>query len=148
MTDFDRDADLRRRFARLRHEESVPDYAHTIAAARHRRKEETPERWWLYPALAAPLAAVALAVWLLWSPGGPQGTPPTSIALRSAAEGSLGSWETPTDELLEMPGADLLSGVPAMGESDLDSGFLDDLDLGGGANSGQPSASARTRRYV
>lgn len=99
------DGDLRERFARLRTElaERAPDFASTWerAGAPHRAR---------LPLLLAG-AATALAGLLLLRPT-PAPTPPSPAG---AVLPSLGEWRAPTDFLLQTPGRELLSQLPALG---------------------------------
>jgi hypothetical protein len=113
----DEDLELREEFARLRREElaTLPPFARTIAAARAKVGDRARPRRWAF-AIAAPLAAAAaLALWLVASPETPQTAGPTEVALG----GTLESWDTPTDYLLDAPGTDLLDSLLDLDETDL-----------------------------
>jgi len=97
------DARLREAFRELRRAEStdVPSFARTLAAARSRR---APRMLGWRPLLAT-AAAAAVALWFLPRPAHEPAAPAAWI-------GSLGTWTTPTDVLLETPGRDLLRDLP------------------------------------
>ena len=107
MSDDDRN--LRERFARQRSEEArdVPDFARAWAAAQQRGRR--PPRRGRLVLLTAGAAAAAVAMVLLWHPSPPPLPPSASTSP------SLEQWRAPTDFLLQTPGRELLSGVPAFG---------------------------------
>jgi hypothetical protein len=106
MSDDDRD--LREHFARQRSEEArdAPGFAQVWAAAQERGRRPRRGRLTL---LTAGAVAAAVAMLLLWRPSPPP--PPPS----ASASPSLGRWRAPTDFLLQTPGRELLSGLPAFG---------------------------------
>lgn len=105
------ESELRRRFEQLRAADRVraPSFSETYARARERR-----ERHWalrVQPlAIGAAAAVVIAAAWLAharsFSP--------------SAVTPTIGTWQAPTDALLRTPGSELLSAMPALGASVLD----------------------------
>jgi len=98
------DQDLRDHFAALRrdNEAGAPSFHATQAAARSRRLSHRPE--WLMPAVAAVALLVAAAVAFL-RPRAPR-HPLVSLAVTR--------WQSPTDFLLQVPGAEYLTSVPKL----------------------------------
>ena len=130
MTDVGDDRDLQGRFTRLRREEAArpPTFARTLAAARSRI--ELRARRWVSAATVALIAAgIALAIWLV-RPSGPSDRESTmDVAEIAFDETSIGTWGGPTDELLDVPGMDLLGDVPALGQDGYyDLEFSDELE--------------------
>jgi hypothetical protein len=101
------DARLREAFRALRRAESAeaPSFARTLAAARSRRTPRALGWRPLAATAAAAAAALAVALWLVPRPAHEPAPPAARI-------GSLGTWATPTDVLLETPGRGLLRDLP------------------------------------
>lgn len=96
--------DLRDRFATLREKDAraAPPLAAVLAAARRTGNAgPRPLRW--APALAAVAVAVVLVVQTVLGPNGPR-QPLVDLA--------TARWHSPTDFLLELPGAEYLEAVP------------------------------------
>jgi hypothetical protein len=105
------DSELRRRFAQLREtdRENAPSFAQTYRHKRVRRISRVPMG--IRPLMIGAAAAViVVAVWIgrerLFSP--------------ALATPAIATWRAPTDILLDTPGSELLSAMPALGASVLD----------------------------
>jgi len=100
------DQDLRDPFAALRDEDTAhaPPLSTLLAQARRRRPAHRPLKRFA-PAIGAAAAAILLAVALL-RPGSDQ-RPLVSLA--------DARWQSPTDFLLRVPGAEYLESVPSIG---------------------------------
>ena len=98
------DERLRERFQALREVEAgrAPRFEHTLERAEASRAGSR-SRWLLAPAAAV---AVAATFWLVLARPTPRPQP---------APFDPGSWAMPTDVLLDMPGAELLREMPAIG---------------------------------
>lgn len=98
-----RDRDLRDLFAALRRdsEAAAPSFQATQEAARARRLPHRPG--WLIPAVAAAVLLVGAVVIL--RPRAPR-QPLVSLAVPR--------WQSPTDFLLQVPGAEYLTTVPKL----------------------------------
>lgn len=137
---------MRALFTELRREDagSAPTYAATMAAAR--RKERVrghPERRWLFGAAAVPVAAgAALAIWLAIAPESPAPSKRMDVAF-TLDEELIVDWSSATDDLLEMPGGDLLGTVPSLGDDGFGIEFPEDPNPGADA-----AATGFTRRYA
>ena len=95
-----------------------PTFARTLAAARSRI--EPRARRWVSAAAVAPIAAgIALAIWLVRPPGPSDRESTMDVAAIAFDETSIGTWGGPTDELLDVPGMDLLGDVPALGQDEV-----------------------------
>jgi hypothetical protein len=105
------ESELRRRFARLREAEqaSAPSFAQTYGRARARRGWRAPVHAW--PLVIGVAATVAIA--LVWRVSARSFSP-------SAVTPTIATWRAPTDVFLRTPGSDLLSAIPALGASVLD----------------------------
>jgi hypothetical protein len=105
------ESELRRRFAALRDADraGTPSFAHTYARARGRHGVRSTLR--VSPLVMSALTAGAIAaVWLAHArPFSPADVTPT-----------IGNWHAPTDVFLRTPGSELLSTMPALGASVLD----------------------------
>jgi hypothetical protein len=105
------ESELRRRFEQLRaaDREGAPSFAQTYARARARR---TWRRALRVQPLAIGAAAVVMiaAAWLAHS---------RSLS-PSALTPTIGNWQAPTDVLLRTPGSELLSAIPELDASVLD----------------------------
>jgi hypothetical protein len=103
--------EIRGRFAQLREadQESAPSFAETYGHARARRSQRAVRP--LRPlAIAAGTVIAMAAISLAYS---------RSLS-HSAATSSIATWRAPTDVLLKTPGSELLSEMPALGASVLD----------------------------
>lgn len=117
MNRDDMDGDLRERFARLREDERAR--AGSFPRVRARSSGERQRRW--TPSIRVAMAAAAVVAFAFVTA--------TSLSDRrgtaSVARGSMpalsalpvGSWEAPTDFLLETPGAPLLNTLPSIGRT-------------------------------
>lgn len=122
------DRDLREAFGRLRDADAsrTPDAAILLARARAQAdRPDAPElesarrrrAWrrglrWGVPGVSVALAAGLAAVLLV--PGGGDEDAAFDQAVQAWAE-TGGSWRSPTDDLLRMPGDELLRTVPRIG---------------------------------
>lgn len=110
MTTID-EGELRRRFAELREDDGkrTPTFARLYARGPARRSWRAMFRPRLL-AIGAAAAVATAAVLTAHARSSPvrEGTPPIS------------TWRAPTDILLRTPGSELLSEMPALGESVLD----------------------------
>lgn len=115
MSEHAGDERLRRAFDALRAADGAraPAFGSTIASARARRSRSGHRRVLL--AAAAILGAAAITSWL--PSAFPSRRPPSE---RVAASGRTAWTATPTDFLLDAPGAELLTDVPRLDESVLD----------------------------
>jgi len=106
----DDDRELREGFTRLRAEEErgAPAFS---ALRGHAGHAAAPRRRLLAPLALA--AAAVLAAAMLWRRESPPSPPVPPAAAPSAI--SLDQWRAPTDFLLQTPGRELLSTVPALG---------------------------------
>lgn len=105
------ESELRRRFAQLRDadRERAPSFSQTYARARARRMRRRALR--AQPlAIGAAAAVVIAVVWLAHS---------RSLS-PSAVTPTIGNWQAPTDVLLRTPGSELLSAIPELDASVLD----------------------------
>jgi hypothetical protein len=105
------DREIRSRFAQLRQadQESAPSFAEAYGRVRARRSRHATLR--LRPlAIAAGAVITIAAISLAYS---------RSLS-HSAATSSIATWRAPTDVLLRTPGSELLSAMPALGASVLD----------------------------
>ena len=119
MSSRDVDRELARLFEAQRQadEAAAPAFREVLARTRARRAPLEGLIW--RPALAVAAVVVVAAVLTLHRPARP--VPPTNrtrartpeSALPAAAV-ALAAWRAPTDFLLETPGADLLTRVPAL----------------------------------
>ena len=103
--------EIRSRFAQLREadQESVPSFAQTYGRVRARRSWRAV--WPLRPlAIGAAAVIATAAISLAYS---------RSLS-HSVATSSIATWRAPTDVLLRTPGSELLSAMPALGASVLD----------------------------
>jgi len=100
------DQDLRDPFVALRHEDAAhaPPLDTLLAQARRRRPAHRPLKRFV-PALGAAAAGILIGVALL-RPGSER---PPLVSLADAR------WQSPTDFLLRVPGAEYLESVPAIG---------------------------------
>ena len=110
MTTIDEN-ELRRQFAELRDvdKDRAPAFGHIYGRARARaslRRTPRPRPLVLVAAAAVVIAALSLAY-------GRSITP-------SATTPAIATWRAPTDVLLQTPGSELLSEMPALGASVLD----------------------------
>lgn len=144
MSRSDEERQMRALFTELRREDaqSTPTYAATMAAVRRKeRVQRSPERRWLFGAAAVPVAAgAALAIWLAIAPETPAPTKHMDVALTLDEELD---WSSATDDLLEMPGGDLLGTVPSLGDNGFGVEFPEDPNPGADA-----AAAGLTRRYA
>ena len=101
------DNELRRRFTELREADRnrAPGFAYTFGRARARNLRRTPRLRPLVIAAAVVVVALSLAYG-------------RSVS-RSEAP-AIATWRAPTDVLLQTPGSELLSEMPALGASVLD----------------------------
>ena len=105
------ESELRRRFAQLREadRERAPSFAQIYARARARRSWRATLH--VRPLVIGAAAAVVIAaVWLSYSRSFPT----------SAVTPAIATWRAPTDVLLRTPGSELLSAMPTLGASVLD----------------------------
>jgi hypothetical protein len=103
--------EIRSRFAQLRQadQESAPSFAQTYGRVRARRSWRAMRP--LRPLAIGAAAVIAMAaISLAYS---------RSLS-HSAATSSIATWRAPTDVLLQTPGSELLSAMPALGASVLD----------------------------
>jgi predicted membrane-bound mannosyltransferase len=113
--DFDREIARLFEAQRQADEASAPAFRELLARPRARR---APLEGWIWrPALAAAAVVVVAAVLTFHRPARP--APPanrtrTPESALPAAAAALAAWKAPTDFLLETPGADLLTRVPAL----------------------------------
>ena len=107
MTDA-ADGDLRDRFAALRREDAAgaPSFAATRAATRAAAARRPARRVRLVPLAGAIAVAVALVVTLAVLRTRPRREPLVSLATTR--------WQSPTDFLLRVPGAQYLETVPRL----------------------------------
>jgi hypothetical protein len=103
--------ELRRQFAELREADRyrAPGFAQTYSRARANRSRRSTlrRRQVLFAAAAVVvIAALSLAYGRSFSP--------------SVATPAIVTWRAPTDVLLQTPGSELLSAMPALGKSMLD----------------------------
>jgi len=111
-------------------EASTPDLAARILADFDRisAKTTTPPasaarpRIRRYLAAAAPLAAAAVALWLVRTP---DRSPDAGPQIARVGIPDLGTYETPTDEWLDPLGVDLFGTLPGVGCSDNGLGCID-----------------------
>ena len=123
MSDLHQDPELRTRFAELKRLQALrtPAFADVMAGARqqiasestrlHRASVFTVRRvgW-------AGLAAAAVIAALLVVPRARSGEDEFEKAVQAFNDNpALGSWRSPTDALLNVPGSQLMSTVPAIG---------------------------------
>jgi hypothetical protein len=99
-----RDRDLRERFARLRTQESAR--APGFGAVMNRRRADTSIARALRP-LALAAAALLLVTWAARETADPPPPVPAFVAAPA--------WRSPTDFLLDVPGAELLRTTPRIG---------------------------------
>ena len=105
------ESEIRGGFARLREadRERAPSFAQTYGRARARKSWRATLR--VRPLVVGAATAVAIAtIWLSQA---------RSFS-RSAATPAIATWRAPTDVLLQTPGSELLSAMPALGTSILD----------------------------
>ncbi|HEX9083705.1 MAG TPA: hypothetical protein VF836_03115 [Gemmatimonadaceae bacterium] len=103
--------ELRRRFVQLREADSdrVPGFTQTFGRARAPKSGRATLR--VRPLALGAAAAIAIAaIWLAQ----------TRSSSPSAATPAIATWRAPTDVLLQTPGSELLSEMPALGTSILD----------------------------
>jgi len=105
------------------------------SAARRNGKREKRTRMW--PSLAA-AASLAVVLWGIWS------QPPARQELQANMIANLGVYTTPTDVLLQWPGADIFDTLPSVGCTDSELG-CPELNVSPGAES---RSLTRERRYV
>lgn len=108
MTHEPDDADLRARFAALREEDAA-----SVPAFRLPGRRGTPARAALRWAAAGSLAAAVLAT--LWFAG----TGKDARTERFSAYMTTTAWRGPTDFLLQTPGREFLTEVPAIAQPDV-----------------------------
>lgn len=115
---IDSDDDLRGRFTRFREEERARGPSFGTVRARTPRAPSRPTM--LLSGLAAAAAAVALIAYgaiRVLGPSGP-GAPPTPVTVAPLQAVLVSArWTSPTDFLLDVPGASLLRTVPTFGRA-------------------------------
>ncbi len=124
MSDLQRDDDLKARFQELRAERrgAAPDFAAMMARVRAdvevgvpveplTRSSRRRLRWaWAGGSLAAAAAAVGL---LFFNPGARADREFERVVRSYTA--SAGSWRSPTDGLLQLPGSEIMRSIPRIG---------------------------------
>lgn len=113
----DDDRDLRRRFMALREEDTreAPGFAALWRRAQARPEPRPPRRRVRWLLVAGATCAVFLAAVERRPRSTSRPTPaPPSVTI---ATPSLGEWRPPTDFLLQTPALEILTTVPALGES-------------------------------
>jgi hypothetical protein len=129
MSDPSRDRELEALFQGLREEERArsPDLATMMAEVRRSLASDVAEpdagpRWWRWHPTVGPrlawaggaLAAAAAAVLLVVGTG--QQEDPFVAAVRAfQADPTSGAWRSPTDDLLHVPGLELVTSLPSIG---------------------------------
>ena len=105
------ESEIRRHFAQQRESdrERAPSFAETYLRARSRQSRGASQR--VRPLVIGVAAAVVIAAAWLAHPGSV--APPT-------VSPTIVTWRAPTDVLLRTPGSELLSAMPALGASVLD----------------------------
>jgi hypothetical protein len=128
------DRDLRKLFQELRSQDlrQAPEFRESMADALGRevhRPRPTPEKESRHPGLrwassaslrllwkGGLLAAAAAAILLLARSPGTSDAEFERVVRAYVADPAAGAWRSPTDDLLKLPGLDLLSSVPSLGD--------------------------------
>ena len=127
MSDRPQDPELRARFAELKRQQArqAPAFADVLARAQTELREpvalpkRAPVFRWRRVALAGGFAAAAVIAALIVFPNG---NSQKQHAFEQAVQAfnsnpALGGWRSPTDALLNVPGNQLMSSIPAIGAS-------------------------------
>ena len=103
--------EIRDRFAQLRESDRVraPSFAQIYGRTRARRSSRATPR--VRPLLIDALVAVVIGAVLVWH---------SQSSSPSTATETIATWRAPTDVLLQTPGRELLSTMPALNTSVLD----------------------------
>ena len=126
MSDLHQDPELRSRFAGLKRVQSqhTPAFADVLARAQQQavRESNRSQRGSVFGmrrlTWAGGLAAAAVIAALLMVPRARSGEDEFEKAVQAFNNNpALGSWRSPTDALLNVPGSQLMSTVPAIGTS-------------------------------
>ena len=123
MRETREEGQIRALFHSLRAGTEVPDFGPMLDRARRGAEEARPlqltpgrrsARWaaWASVAIAAGLAGL-----LLTRPVANEDEAFEQLVTAFASDAALGSWESPTAELLLVPGVELLRGTPSFGAS-------------------------------
>jgi len=103
--------EIRQRFAQMREaeREEVPSFAQTYGHARAKRSSSAGIR--VRPLVISAAAIVIATLWLVKA----------RSLLPTTSTPAIATWSAPSDILLQTPGRELLSTMPALGASVLDS---------------------------
>ena len=120
----DSDREIARIFEAQRRadEASAPAFEELVARPRRRRERTARRIVWAAAAAGVACAIALTAIRLLHRPSQPSPFPSTSTGSDvrvspselSPAAAALVAWTSPTDSLLQTPGAELLSGLPVL----------------------------------
>jgi len=105
----DHDEEIAKAFEALKSAEEgrVPPFEATLGAARRRSQQPAPVMAWRrFAAAAALLIAVGGGLWTLQHNG--------AIGERESPIGPVWAWRSPTESLLDVPGAHLLNTMPTL----------------------------------
>ena len=122
MSDLHQDPELRSRFAELKRLQArrTPAFADVMARAQQQVGRASNEPVFTRRSLswAGGVAAAAVIAALLVAPRARSGEDEFEKAVQAfSSNPALGSWRSPTDALLNVPGSQLMSTVPAIGTS-------------------------------